>query len=264
MNVAILGFGNLGKSIANGLLKNDHLNRLYATRKKDDESFETNNDKRVILSQDNTEAVINSDIIILTVQPKQFEYLALEIKDYIKQNKVIISPITGISIEELENKLGKENKIIRCMTNTAIGVGHAVSCLCSNNAGENDIEIVRGIFDNLGHTIIIDEKNMQAATVICASGIAFWMRLIRATAQGGIQLGFESDQAMEMSMKTALGAAKLLEKNNSHPEDEIDKVTTPNGCTIEGLIEMEHQGLSSALIKGLTKSFEKINTMKSE
>ena len=144
------------------------------------------------------------------------------------------------------------------MTNTAIGVGHAVSCLCSNNAGENDIEIVRGIFDNLGHTIIIDEKNMQAATVICASGIAFWMRLIRATAQGGIQLGFESDQAMEMSMKTALGAAKLLEKNNSHPEDEIDKVTTPNGCTIEGLIEMEHQGLSSALIKGLTKSFEKI------
>ena len=105
---------------------------------------------------------------------------------------------------------------------------------------------------------------MQAATVICASGIAFWMRLIRATAQGGIQLGFESDQALEMSMKTALGAAKLLEKNNSHPEDEIDKVTTPNGCTIEGLIEMEHQGLSSALIKGLTKSFEKINTMKSE
>ena len=264
MNVAILGFGNLGKSIANGLLKNDQLNRLYATRKKDDESFESNNDKRVILSQDNTEAVINSDIIILTVQPKQFEYLALEIKDYIKQNKVIISPITGISIEELENKLGKENKIIRCMTNTAIGVGHAVSCLCSNNAGENDIEIVRGIFDNLGHTIIIDEKNMQAATVICASGIAFWMRLIRATAQGGIQLGFESDQAMEMSMKTALGAAKLLEKNNSHPEDEIDKVTTPNGCTIEGLIEMEHQGLSSALIKGLTKSFEKINTMNSE
>ena len=156
MNVAILGFGNLGKSIANGLLKNDQLNRLYATRKKDDESFETNNDKRVILSQDNTEAVINSDIIILTVQPKQFEYLALEIKDYIKQNKVIISPITGISIEELENKLGKENKIIRCMTNTAIGVGHAVSCLCSNSAGENDVEIVRDIFDNLGHTMIIE------------------------------------------------------------------------------------------------------------
>ena len=144
MNVAILGFGNLGKSIANGLLKNDQLNRLYATRKKDDESFETNNDKRVILSQDNTEAVINSDIIILTVQPKQFEYLALEIKDYIKENKVIISPITGISIEELENKLGKENKIIRCMTNTAIGVG----ALDGSVTGDHNTSVGKDCFTN--------------------------------------------------------------------------------------------------------------------
>jgi len=112
--------------------------------------------------------------------------------------------------------------------------------------------------------MIIEEKNMQAATVISASGIAFWMRLIRATAQGGVQLGFESNQALEMSLMTSLGAAKLLEQNQSHPEDEIDKVTTPNGCTIEGLIEMEHQGLSSALIKGIEKSFDKINIMKKE
>jgi pyrroline-5-carboxylate reductase len=100
---------------------------------------------------------------------------------------------------------------------------------------------------------------MQAATVICASGIAFWMRLIRATAQGGIQLGFESKAALEMSIYTALGAVTLLSNNDSHPEQEIDKVTTPNGCTIEGLIEMEKQGLSSSLISGLAASFEKIN-----
>ena len=106
------------------------------------------------------------------------------------------------------------------------------------------------------------EDRMQAATVICASGIAFWMRLIRATTQGGVQMGFDADESMQMSMHTALGAASLLIETNSHPEKEIDKVTTPKGCTITGLNEMEHQGLSSSLIKGLMASFEKINEIK--
>ena len=102
---------------------------------------------------------------------------------------------------------------------------------------------------------------MQAATVLCASGIAFWMRIIRAMTQGGIQLGFEAREAMKMSTFTALGASSLLLDNNSHPEKEIDKVTTPNGCTIKGLNEMEHKGLSSSIIQGLVASFEKINEM---
>ena len=94
----------------------------------------------------------------------------------------------------------------------------------------------------------IEESLMQAATVICASGIAFWMRLIRATTQGAVQLGFHSEEAQKLSMQTCLGAASLLIDSQSHPEQEIDKVTTPSGCTIEGLNEMEHQGLSSSII----------------
>ena len=115
------------------------------------------------------------------------------------------------------------------------------------------------IFNGLGTTIKIDEKQMQAATVVCASGIAFWMRLIRATTQGGVQLGFDANEAMKMSMHTAMGAASLLIETGAHPEEEIDKVTTPRGCTIEGLNEMEHQGLSSSLIQGIVSSFKKIN-----
>jgi pyrroline-5-carboxylate reductase len=103
---------------------------------------------------------------------------------------------------------------------------------------------------------------MQAATVICASGIAFWMRLIRATTQGAIQLGFEAKEAQELAMQTCYGAASLLIESGNHPEQEIDRVTTPMGCTIEGLNEMEHQGLSSSLIKGIVTSFEKINQIK--
>ena len=131
--------------------------------------------------------------------------------------------------------------------------------MSGNEKGMENVEIAKSIFKSLGQTMCIDEKLMQAATVICASGIAFWMRLIRATTQGAVQLGFDAEEAQELSMQTALGAASLLIKSGSHPEQEIDKVTTPSGCTIEGLNEMEHQGLSSSLIKGLVASFEKIN-----
>jgi pyrroline-5-carboxylate reductase len=145
------------------------------------------------------------------------------------------------------------------MPNTAISVGKSMTCLCSNKTGKKRIDIATAIFNALGTSIIIEEQHMQAATVLCASGIAFWMRLIRATTQGGVQLGFDANESMKMSMYTALGAATLLIDTGSHPEKEIDKVTTPRGCTITGLNEMEHQGLSSSLIKGIVASFEKIN-----
>jgi pyrroline-5-carboxylate reductase len=97
---------------------------------------------------------------------------------------------------------------------------------------------------------------------LAASGIAFFMRFLRATTQGGIQLGFDAEDAQAIAVQTAKGAALLLQENKQHPEMEIDRVTTPQGCTIEGLNEMEHQGLSSAIIKGLVASYEKINNIR--
>ena len=105
---------------------------------------------------------------------------------------------------------------------------------------------------------------MQAATVICASGVAFWMRLIRASTQAAVQLGFEAKEAQELAMYTSEGAANLLILGGNHPEEEIDRVTTPNGCTIEGLNEMEHAGMSSALMQGMIASFNKISNIKKE
>jgi pyrroline-5-carboxylate reductase len=134
-----------------------------------------------------------------------------------------------------------------------------MTCLSGNRNGNGNIDYAKIIFNSVGETLCIEENLMQAATIICASGIAFWMRLIRATSQGAIQLGFDAKEAQELAVKTCLGAAKLLIHSESHPEQEIDRVTTPSGCTIEGLNEMEHQGLSSSLIRGLVTSFEKIS-----
>jgi len=261
MKIAIIGTGNLGTSIANGIVNNKvKYQSLYLTKRKIAALSIWENTPKVSITKSNVEAVKNSEIIILAVQPKQLNTVLKEIKPYLNTLKhTVVSVITGRKIEEIEKVIGNDIAIVRSMPNTAIAVSESMTCLCANQKGQLKFNEVTSIFNALGKTLFIEEKLMQAATVICASGIAFWMRLIRATTQGAIQLGFDTKEAQKLAMQTCLGAASLLTVSGSHPEEEIDKVTTPSGCTISGLNEMEHQGLSAALIKGLVTSFEKIN-----
>jgi len=262
MRIAIIGAGNLGLSIAKGILNSKGKNHLYLTKRNPNEIYNFEKYGNVIITSDNREAVKKSDILIFAVQPSQFEAILNNIKDLLKAKHVIISTITGFSIAKIESIIGAKHHIIRSMPNTAISVGKSMTCVCSNEKGKSKIDLAKAIFNRMGHSMEIPEQQMQAATVICASGIAFWMRLIRATTQGAIQLGFDAKEAQELAMHTANGAAGLLIESGNHPEEEIDKVTTPMGCTIQGLNEMEHQGLSSSLIQGIVASFEKISRIK--
>jgi pyrroline-5-carboxylate reductase len=264
MKIAIIGTGNLGKSIANGLITNNAITSLFLTKRNLDGIVEFDGYKNVFLTTDNLEAVKNSDILIFAVQPAHFEGVLSEIKPLLTEKHVIISTITGFLIPKIEAIIGANNFIIRAMPNTAIAVGKSMTCLCSNEQGEKRIKIAEAIFNRLGHSLSIPESQMQAATVVCASGVAFWMRLIRATTQAAIQLGFDAKEAQELAMYTSEGAANLLITNGKHPEEEIDRVTTPQGCTITGLNEMEHKGLSSSLIQGMVASFNKISNIKKE
>ena len=259
MKIAILGAGNLGLSIAKGLITNNAITQLYLTKRTIETISSWTEYANTHVSADNKKAVQESDIIILAVQPSQLHELLLEVKPFLHDNHVLISTVTGFSLEKMEESIGHDVFLIRSMPNTAISIAKSMTCLCANQKGKERLPIAEAIFNGLGTSIVIEEQHMRAATVICASGIAFWMRLIRATTQGGVQLGFDAKEAIKMSMQTALGAASLLIENGAHPEEEIDKVTTPRGCTIEGLNEMEHQGLSSSLIKGIVSSFKKIN-----
>jgi pyrroline-5-carboxylate reductase len=261
MKIAIIGVGNLGNAIAKGIVNNKvKYQSLYLTKRKIEELSTWENRPKVTVTANNIEAVKKSEIIVLAVQPKQLNTVLNEIKPYLNsKTHTIVSVITGRKIIEIEQAIGNNIAIVRSMPNTAIAVSESMTCLCANKKGQLKLNEVTAIFNALGKTLFIEEKLMQSATVICASGIAFWMRLIRATAQGAVQLGFDAKEAQELSMQTCLGAASLLITSKSHPEQEIDKVTTPSGCTITGLNEMEHQGLSASLIQGLVASFEKIN-----
>lgn len=263
--LAILGAGNLGIAIAQGASKAGVIKTGNITLSRRNQSkLEFLNDSRFHLTSDNVESVRKSEIIILCVQPKQLEGLLKEISSSLEEKKhILVSTITGVTIDEIAAHIqGKNIPVVRAMPNTAIAIGASMTCICTKHADEDQLAIVVKLFNSLGETLIIEERLMKAATVLAASGIAFFMRYLRAATQGGIQLGFDAEEAQAIAAQTAKGAALLLQKNESHPEMEIDKVTTPEGCTIAGLNEMEHQGLSSALIKGILTSFEKINTIR--
>ncbi len=262
-NIAILGAGNLGLAIGEGIVDNALVNagQVCLTRR-NTEHISAYASRGYRVFEDNKEAVELSKIIILCVQPKQVEGLIKEIKPVLTDNHVIVSVITGVEISQLKEYLQMDVPVIRCMPNTAVAIGKSMTCIATDQYGKPYLELIQSVFETVGKTLVIEERLMKAATVLGASGIAFFMRYLRAATQGGIQMGFHPEEAQLIAVQTAEGAASLVLENHSHPEVEIDRVTTPEGCTIAGLNEMEHSGLSSALIKGLMVSYEKIKNIR--
>jgi pyrroline-5-carboxylate reductase len=257
--IAIIGGGNLGAAIAEGLIKSQFVTPQHITiTRRNVEALQHLKAAGVHTTSNNKEAIQNSDVIIVALKPYNVKEVLEGLKENFIPKKLLISVVTGVSVKDLAAILNPGVPVFRAMPNTAIAIQESVTCICHSGATPNEITYVTELFDQLGITVPIDEKLMDAATVLGACGIAYALRFIRAATQGGIEIGFDAKTASLIAAQTVNGAAKLLLKGNRHPEEEIDKVTTPKGCTIAGLNEMEHRGFSSSLIKGIITSYEKI------
>ena len=258
--IAIIGGGNLGSAIAEGLLSSGFIiPENIIISKRNISTLSELEKKGVNVTDDNVKAVEFADYLLFAVKPFQIKEIIEKIKEPILSRKpVIISVMTGIWLNDLVEFTSKELSIFRAMPNTAIAIRESMTCISHLNASKEQIEFVGDLFNTVGKTVFIDEKLMDAATVLGACGTAYAMRYIRANIQGGIEIGFSAVTASLIAAQTVKGAAELLLQRNTHPEQEIDKVTTPKGCTIAGLNEMEHQGFSSSLIKGIITSYKKI------
>lgn len=256
---AILGAGNIGCSIANGLTASDIFkpNQTTLTRRRTDKLSEYI-EKGYNVTSDNIDAVKNSDILIACVEPHQLDGLLKEISSALDPEKhLLISVVSGAKISDIQKNIPDGVPVVRAMPNTAIAIRESMTCICSESSNQSAIDTTKAIFDTVGETLVIEENQMSSATALVACGIAFFLRAIRAASQGGIEIGFSSNESLAMATQTAKGAASLLGAMKNHPEYEIDRVTTPKGCTISGLNQMEHGGFSSAMIKGILTSAEK-------
>ncbi len=258
--LAIIGCGNIGQSILTGIINNSHISKeSIIITKKNINSLEQFKVLGVHTTDNNKKAIEFANIIIIALKPYNTLRILEEIKTSIVSEKhILISVASGVSIKDIQSVVGTSVPIVRAMPNIASSVSESVSCICSNSDKEHVLQIAKAIFECIGTTVEIEEQLMEASTVLGACGIAYVLRFIRAMIQGGIQMGFDVTIANEIVKQTVKGAAELLIQNNQHPEFEIDKVTTPKGCTIVGLNEMEHNGFSSALIKGIMSSFNEI------
>lgn len=259
IQISIIGAGNMGGAIAQSIASSQNQKLAFKLSVSDINtailSALKTNKPSISTSTSNLESIQDSDIIILAVKPWLVEQIAEEISgkiDYEKQ--IIVSIAAGIDLNTMAAFFSPKAKLFRIIPNTAIEVNQAVSIVSSKGTSKKDEQLIHEIFSGFGMVVNVPETQLNAYMSLASCGIAYAFRYIRAAMEGGIEMGIPAAMAKDVVLQTLKGAVELMETNNSHPEVEIDKVTTPGGITIQGLNEMEAQGFTNAVIKGLKAS----------
>ena len=261
MKIAVVGAGNMGGAVARGLVKAGTVGAADVTVSDLSEAvLRRFSENGYIVTHDNARAVRGADVVFLVVKPWLVEEVLKGIKpalDYSSQVFVCIA--AGIAPEQLSEWLGTDAngtsiKSFLVIPNTAIDVLKSMTFITPVHADKEAVDTVKGLFDTMGSSMVIDYGMMAAATAVASCGIAYAMRYILDAARGGVEMGFSPDEAVPVVCQTVIGALGLMMKEGADPEQEIVKVCTPGGLTLKGLKEMEKAGFTSAIIRGLKAS----------
>ena len=257
MKISIIGAGAMGGAIAEGLIKGDYIqNEDICVSDPARQTRDKFANMGITATPSNQLAAQGADIVCVVVKPWLVEQVLKSIKDvldYDKQTLVVVA--AGVKSESIKEWIAKDGKMIPLflvIPNIAIAQLQSMTFIVPSVATETQhTEQVVALFDSMGKTIITDEQHLAAGTTLASCVIAYAMRYVRAASEGGVELGFKADDAKQIVMQTMRGAVELLQATGLHPEAAIDLVTTPGGVTIKGLNEMEHNGFTSSVIKGL-------------
>lgn len=260
MRISIIGAGNMGGAIARGIAgtiaagQSDHT--LVVSNPSQGKLDALKSEFPFIETHTgNADAIEGADMVILAVKPWLVEQVLKEAGAHLGKETILVSVAAGIKLDSLEDMAGEKHRVVyRAMPNTAAAVGYSMTFVAGKNTIPESDKAVKEIFENVGTVMMIEERLMGAGTSLSGCGIAYIFRFMRAMQEGGVQLGFYPENALKIVAQTMEGALKLLETNGSHPEQEIDKVTTPGGLTIKGLNAMEQAGFTNAVIQGLTRN----------
>ena len=253
MKVTIIGAGNMGGAIARALVLYSGIDAGDITCTARSEASLERMDGGFTLTTDNHKAVKGADLVIFAVKPWIMEEVVKDEVPYMDlERQIVASVAAGVSFEQLEQWLGNSSvSLFRIIPNTAVEVGSGVTFLSSKNASEDQRKQVVGLFENMGYALEVEEPMMAAGTALASCGIAYAMKYIKASSEGGQSLGFDAEQARKIVEYTVKGAADLLLAKEADPQAEIDKVTTPGGMTMKGLAAMDESGFDAAVRNGL-------------
>lgn len=257
IKVSVIGAGNMGGAVARGLaeypdkyevrVSNPSGGKLEAIKAE----FQD-----VVTTRSNYECALGADVIMLGIKPWKVKEVVNELKsiwtsEVSPKEPILVSMAAGIDIAALRAMAGAGIAIYKAIPNTAVSIKSGVTFVSREKPDENSDCIVSNIFSALGLSEIVEERMLDAGMAVASCGMAFMMRMLRAMTEGGVELGLYADTALRAAAATMRGAAELIEKNHLHPEQEVDKVTTPGGLTIRGLNAMEEAGFTGSVVKGL-------------
>ena len=209
----------------------------------------------IAVTTDNGEAVKGADIVLLTVKPQTVAEVLQEIAPELSAETLLVSVAASVPTGFVEQQLPNEVPVIRAMPNTPAAVGCGMTAICGGtHANPDHLEIARTMFDSVGRTIVLDEKHMDAVTGLSASGPAFAYIILESLAEAGVKVGLPRDVATLLAAQTMKGAASVVLETGDHPALLKDAVTTPAGCTIDGILELEEGKLRVTLIKAVVKA----------
>lgn len=256
--LALLGCGKLGTILLQAFLERGLLGReqVIATVQHEDKCRSLSEAiGGVSFCTDNRAAVADAAIVLICVKPQTMPQLLEQIAPEIKPGTLVISAVTAATISFMQQQLGKDIAVIRAMPNTPAMVGAAMTALAAGaSTGEKHMETAKRLFESVGRVAVVDEKHMDAITALSASGPAFVFVILESLAEAGVKTGLPRELATTLAAQTLFGAAQLALKTGHHPALLKDAVTTPAGCTIEGLIELEKGGLRVTLINAVIKT----------
>ena len=260
VRVAVLGAGKMGGILLQAFLKENLFaaDKIHATVSHAERALALSTQWGVDVSTSNLEAVRKSDLILIGVKPFQVPDLIAEIKPALTAVKTLVSFAASVKTRSIEEAAGVEIAVVRAMPNTPSALGAGVAALCRGRfVSETQMQLAQRLFETVGRTVLVDEKHMDAVTGLSGSGPAYLYIIIEALAEAGVKVGLPRDIATQLAAQTAFGASKMVLETGYHPALLKDAVTTPAGCTIDGILELEEGGLRVTLIKAVMRATER-------
>jgi pyrroline-5-carboxylate reductase len=260
VRVAVLGAGKMGGILLQAFLKENLFatENVHATVAHPEKAIARSAQWGVDVGTDNLSAARQADLILLGLKPFQIPDLISEIKSALTPSKTLVSFAASVTTRSIEDAAGMEIGVIRAMPNTPSALGAGVAGLCRGRfVKPEQMELAQRIFETVGLTVVVDEKHMDAVTGLSASGPAYIYIIIEALAEAGVKVGLPRDTATQLAAQTVFGAGKMVLETGYHPALLKDQVTTPAGCTIDGILELEEGGLRVTLIKAVMRATER-------
>jgi pyrroline-5-carboxylate reductase len=257
--IAVLGAGKMGGILLQGFLANGVTpSSICATVTRPDRAATLSQQWGVTVGTDNLAAATGADVIFLGVKPHQIATLAAQIAPVLAPGALLISIAASVETKAIEQAVGKEVAVIRSMPNTPAKVGAGMTALCrGRDVSDAQLALAEHLLGSVGRTVVVEEKHMNAVTGISGSGPAFIYIILEALAEAGVNIGLPRDTATLLAAQTTFGAAKMVLESGLHPAQLKDQVTTPGGCTVAGIYELEQGGLRSTLIKTVKRTAER-------